>query len=115
MLKISMHRGDYIKRKINIVDSSGNVIEDEFDEIYITFKKSANIRKFLFQKKLSSGNIIKNDDNSYNFEILPEDTDSLDFGTYAFDIELYRQSPLLKQTILGQLVILEEVTHAINE
>lgn len=115
MLEIKLHRGDYTKKKINILDTSGNKSNATFDEIYITFKYSAISQSFLLQKKLSTGDIIKNEDGSYSFEILPEDTDGLDFGEYEFDIELYKANPIFKQTFLGKLVLLEEVTHAANE
>lgn len=115
MLEIRLHRGDYTKKKINILDTSGNKSNATFDEIYITFKYSAISQSFLFQKKLSDGTIMKNEDGSYSFEILPEDTDGLDFGEYEFDIELYKANPIFKQTFLGKLVLLEEVTHAVNE
>ena len=115
MLKIIMHRGDYTKKKINILDSSGNKPKIDFDEIYITFKYSAVSQGFLFQKKLSTGEVTKHEDGSYTFEILPEDTNNLGFKDYNFDIELVCKKPKIKQTFLGILTLTEEVTHAINE
>lgn len=110
-----MHRGDYTKKKINILDKTDLNTNIDFNEIYITFKKSTKSQDFLFQKKLSTGEIQKNEDGSYTFEILPEDTNQLKFGDYVFDIELVCSVPKIKQTFLGNLYLLEEVTYALNE
>ena len=69
----------------------------------------------LFQKRLSDGDIIKKEDGYYHFAIMPSDTDGLLFGKYFFDIEIYNKNPLIKQTIKGNLVLTEEVTHIENE
>lgn len=114
-LEIKMHRGDYTKKKINILDKTDLNTNIDFNEIYITFKKSTKSQDFLFQKKLSTGEIQKNEDGSYTFEILPEDTNQLKFGDYVFDIELVCSVPKIKQTFLGNLYLLEEVTYALNE
>ena len=68
---------------------------------------------FLFQKKLTTGEIEKNENGSYQFDISPEDTDSLRVGKYVFDIEIIGDR--LKQTTIGNLVLTNEVTTIENE
>ena len=51
---------------------------------------------------------------SYTFNIEPEDTDNLDYGTYVFDIELIKTGEI-KQTSVGQFTLTSEVTFAENE
>ena len=112
MLKIEMVRGDYQKVKFKIKD--GNLLE--FDEIYITFKKNCYTSKMIFQKRLSSSEIVKDEEGNYHFEILPSETEKLDYGEYAFDIELCKESnPKIKKTFIGKLEIMKEVTFACNE
>ncbi|MGI6361776.1 MAG: hypothetical protein ACOX05_05740 [Bacillota bacterium] len=69
----------------------------------------------MFQKRLSRNEITKDEEGRYHFVILPEETDSLHFGKYYFDIQLYRANPTYKQTVLGELEILPEITFAENE
>lgn len=112
MLNITMPRGDLraVKFKVN----QGTSIYTDFDEIFFTVKKSFNNRNALFQKKLSDGTIILREDDLYHLRIEPEDTDGLDYGTYAFDIELVK-GDTIKQTTVGELVLTNEVTFAENE
>lgn len=114
-MQITMPRGDYIKRKFIVKDKSGNIVDIDFDEIYITFKRRTDSKEALFQKRLTTGQITKDEDGYYHFGILPEDTDDLDYSKYYFDIELYNKKPLIKRTILGELTLTAEVTHAYNE
>lgn len=114
-MQIKMPRGDYRKVKFQIKDKSGELANIDFKEIYITFKESTSTKEMLFQKRLSKGDIVKNDDGYYHFGIMPEETDSLDYGTYYFDIQIENDDPLIKQTVTGQLIITDEVTHATNE
>lgn len=112
MLKIEMVRGDYQKIKFKI--KNGNLLE--FDEIYITFKKNCYTDEMILQKRLSSNEIIKDEEGNYHFEILPFETEKLDYGKYMFDIELCKENnPKIKKTFLGELEIMKEVTFVCNE
>lgn len=108
---IEMNRGDLHNVTFEVVDEEGNPV-DGIDEIYWTVKRSANLSEMLIQKRLSDGGIARVDDG-YQFDIEPGDTDRLGFNTYPFDIEIV--GPGLKKTFLGQLKLLPEVTHAVNE
>ena len=112
---ISMPRGDYRNFKFKPRNKDGTDADVNFDEIYITFKISRNITEMLFQKRLSNGDITTDEEGYYHFSILPEDTEELSFKTYYFDIELYKEEPLLKQTIVGKLELTDEITHKENE
>ena len=52
-MNISMPRGDLRQIKFSINDSSG-IVKTDFDEIYITFKKSYIHDEALFQKKINN-------------------------------------------------------------
>lgn len=79
-------RGDYdvfkFKRTMN-----GEVIETTPDKVYFSVKRSEYEDNFLFQKRLNDG-IVIDEDFVYNVEIVPEDTNDLDFGDYVYDIEI---------------------------
>ena len=112
MLRIEMPRGDL--RTVSFSVNQGETKYTDFDEIFFTVKESVNDRQFKFQKKLSDGSITLLSDNSFVFRIEPEDTNPLKYGTYAFDIELVKETSI-KQTTVGELILTNEVTFAENE
>lgn len=105
----SMVRGDTQSFELEITENNESVT---VDSIYFTVKNDAHTDEVLFQKKLNDGITLTND--VYNITIDPSDTDSLDYGRYAYDIEIIKNS--IKKTIaVGVLDIKEEVTFVINE
>ena len=114
MMTIDMARGDRETRSFCVNGPDKTPFVEEFDNIYMTVKKSASDKGYKFQKRLSDGGIIKTGDGTYEFTILPEDTNGLDFGDYEFDIELVIEGEL-KKTYCGVLHLGKEVTHQHNE
>lgn len=105
----SMVRGDTQSFELEITENNESVT---VDNIYFTVKNDTHTDEVLFQKKLNDGITLTND--VYNITIDPSDTDSLDYGRYAYDIEIIKNS--IKKTIaVGVLDIKEEVTFVINE
>lgn len=105
----SMVRGDTQSFELEITENNESVT---VDSIYFTVKNDTHTDEILFQKKLNDGITLTND--VYNITIDPSDTDSLDYGRYAYDIEIIKNS--IKKTIaVGVLDIKEEVTFVINE
>lgn len=113
-MNISLPRGDIRNIKFKVTDKDGKTFTTDFDEIYITFKRGFYDEKALFQKKLTDGDITKDENNYYHFTIEAEDTNNLSYGDYVFDIELLI-ADTFKQTIVGNLKITNEVTFASNE
>lgn len=116
-MKIVMPRGDYrgIKFELCNKNTDNSIEEIIFDDIFITFKKYTSSKNMLFQKRLSNGDITKDEDGYYHFGIFPEDTEKLEYGQYYFDIEVYKENPIIKQTFLGILELTPEVTFKENE
>ena len=114
MLRIEMARGDLETRTFHVNNPDKSPFVDDFDNIYMTVKKYANDKKYIFQKRLSDGGIIKVDDGVYQFTIMPGDTDNMAFGDYDFDIELVIDN-VLKKTFMGVLALGKEATHHCNE
>ena len=112
MMEISMPRGD-LRPVPFIVSGADGGEPPEITEVYATFKRSFRSAEYLFQKRLSTGDIEPLGVGSYQFTILPQDTDGLPFGVYVFDIEFV--GPGLKQTFVGTFVLTDEATYAVNE
>ena len=115
-MTITMPRGDIRLVRFQVYDpQTGNTSQVDFTEIYVTLKKSLYDRDFIFQKRLSDGSVEKLDVGDYQFKLISEDTDSLDFNkAYPFDIELIYENEV-KQTEYGKLEITPEVTCKWNE
>lgn len=113
-MQIIMPRGDIKKISFFIKDKNGVIVDTDFDEIYITFKKNHITNKVLFQKRLSTEDIIKDATNHYHFVIKPEDTENLYYGNYVFDIELVFEHEI-KTTFIGKLQLTQEATFVVNE
>lgn len=114
-MHIEMPKGDYRPFKFKIKNKDTTDFNQDVDEIYITFKRNRNEKDFLFQKRLSIGDITKDEEGYYHFSILPEDTDKLSYAKYVFDIEICNENPKIKQTKTGTLQLTDEVTHTENE
>ena len=114
-MKICMPRGDIRDVRFTVYDHTGQrICTVPFDEIYVTFKNNTNTAVCLFQKRLTAGTVWQEDLGIYQFRILPGDTDNLKIGSYVFDIELMYADEI-KQTTVGLLELLPEVTYAVNE
>lgn len=113
-MEITMARGDLERRTILLKNRQGETWTTVPDEIYFTVKKSANDRMYTFQKTLTGGGITFIETGKYQVEILPDDTNELNFGTFDFDIEVVVNG-LVKKTFTGKLILEKEVTHYYNE
>jgi hypothetical protein len=111
-LSITMPRGDL--RKVKFCARQGESLTTDLTEVYFTVKNTTRASSVLFQKRLSTGDIVLGEDNYYHFSINPEDTDELDYGAYKFDIEIIKDDEI-KQTKVGVLTLTDEVTFASNE
>ena len=112
-MRISMPRGDMREQAFSVKLNQEPFL-DAFDEIYFTVKKTFKDINYLFQKRMTAGDIVSVGDGMFQFIILPEDTNELNFGDYVFDIELVI-SGRLKRTYVGTLSLTPESTYACNE
>ena len=108
-----MPRGDI--RPVSFTVNSTFQNDLEFDNIYFTVKKNYKAREMLLQKTLLSGEIEYMGNSVYQFVIEPKDTNSMEYGSYVFDIEVVSEELHIKQTFLGTLTLTQEVTFASNE
>lgn len=112
---ITMPRGDIRHVGFSIKDISDQLSDIDFEEIYFTVKQAFSKSEYIFQKRLSTGDIQKVDAGIYQFAIRPEDTDNLKVSKYVCDIEIVDLSNDIKQTFTGSFTLTDEATHAANE
>jgi len=105
----SYERGFILKNK-----KTGQPITTAYDDVFFTVKKYYTESEVKLQKKLSDGGITYDGDGHYTVIIRPEDTDSLAFGEYDFDIE-FAKGGTYRRTFVGKLKLLKEVTFRSNE
>jgi hypothetical protein len=109
---IQIIRGDTAKYKFQRLDGDGQVITTLPDSLYFTVKESANKLNYVFQKTLDDMTV--DSDGTYHFIVEPEDTNGLQYGSYAYDIEVIIDG--VKTTVaFGTFTILPEVTWVQNE
>lgn len=115
-MTITMPRGDIKIIRFQVYEEqTGEITSTDFTEIFMTLKKALYYKDFVFQKKLSTGEIEKLGVGDYQIKIESRDTDSLEFNeTYPFDIELIYGNEI-KQTEMGELILTPEVTCKENE
>jgi uncharacterized cupin superfamily protein len=111
---IEFPRGDTCPIKFNLVDKDGNTINlKEGDELYFTMKRTYNTHDYIVQKKYSRNEIIQ-EDGSCSFTLETGDTNTLNYGTYVYDISL-RSGTYRKTLCLGQITLTNESTFVENE
>lgn len=111
---IRMPRGDIRLVRFLINDPNGTATDIDFTEIYFTVKKTSKDRLYQFQKRLSTGGIIKLDLGDYQVKIEPEDTAKMLYGNFKFDIQLLYEDQL-KETFVGDFILTDEITFNENE
>lgn len=116
--RIELVQGDTSKiYKFKRTLEGGEVIKTLPQKMWITFKMSCSCDECLFQKTLENGTITySEEDNYYRFQLLPNDTCNLPYGTYGFDIAIINEDGE-KKTLLneGELEIVRHYTKKCNE
>lgn len=116
-MKIELVRGDTLKLSFVRKDSENNTILTIPEAIYFTVKTNTNKEEAIFQKTLED--MEKNEiTGEYVFYINPEDTNSMNYGTYKYDLEVKDTIDDINYTktiALGDFVVKEEVTFVSNE
>ena len=107
-------RGDTCPLTLTLKDAEGNVlIPTVGDEIYFTVKKNYNSRDVVFQKKYTTGDL-EVEDGLVKFVLKHNDTASLNYGTYVFDIQ-FKSGDFVKTLVLGTITLTNEATWINNE
>lgn len=113
-MRIKLIRGDTKKIKVRLLDSNDSEIYlGANDQLYFTVKTSSLEEEASIRKSIGNGITYSN--GYYHITIDSTDTDSLDYGTYKYDIELVTDLPLTRTLVYGNFLLLNEVTFRGNE
>ena len=102
---IKMNRGTSLRLRARRIDAGGNPIKQKAEEIYFIVKKRWTDETALITKDLSD--MMFDEDGYYHFTILPEETEHLAYGQYAWDFtaiesnDTYRAKPAHGYLIIG--------------
>lgn len=115
-VEIEFPRGDTFVYGFELMDSKKNPLEitTEEAEIYFTVKKNENTTDVIFQKKFSTGDILHSEKGMYYLIILPNDTNTLKYGAYGYDVTI-KSGDLVTTKIIGTITLTKEYTHKVNE
>lgn len=111
-MNLSQTRGDTRNYFFQRKDADGNTITATPDSLYFTVKKTYNDQNFIFQKKLSDMTV--DEDGTYHFTVLPDDTGNQSYGTYVYDIQV-TQNGVVTTISKGNFVLEPEATWTANE
>lgn len=109
---MTITRGDTGAYSFKRIDSSGNPITSTPNAIYFTVKASFSDSSVVIQKTISD--MTMDVDGTWHFTINPDDTTSLDYGSYVYDIEVTTNN-YVKTIAKGKLVIEVESTWTANK
>lgn len=99
---ISLTRGDTLFLTVDLTDNEGDPYESqEGDSIRFAMKKKISSTQLIMLKNIPI--------DTMTFEIEPEDTKELSYGTYVYDIELTDSHGHVTTVILGKFKITDEV------
>ena len=97
---IIMNRCDSVYITVTVRQSNGEPYElQEGDKLYFAAKKKATDTNYAIAPKLLNGTVL---------ELTPEDTESLDFGSYLYDVRLVTAKGYTTTIIKPSTLTIEE-------
>lgn len=112
---ISIIRGDTYNYLFTIKTKEGYFTPQNGDKIYFTVKNTDNTNTVMFQLKFPDNITFDDVTKSFSMKINYTETDTLDFDTYIYDLELVTIDSIKKTLMYGNLKVLKEVTFTVNE
>ena len=116
---IEIPRGDYKQIYLNLAQTNDEPLDiKENEDVILTIKKSYDTKAVLFQKSIYEGTIVKhvNEEGqiSYVFDLLPEDTINLRYGSYVGDLKLVKNTDTNPEPETLDLVKIKVTKEATN-
>lgn len=117
-VEIEFPRGDTFPYGFILTDKKGTPLNFNVGdaEIYFTVKKNENTSSVIFQKKFSTGDIVKDTerDGFYYLIIESNDTNELKYGTYGYDVTV-KIGTFESTLVTGTITLTKEYTFKSNE
>ena len=105
---LAMIRGDSESITLSLKDGGAAIPFVTGDTVYFTVKRSPIVDEIALQKIVTEFN----EDGNCIIEIAPNDTKDLEFGSYAYDIQLNRLDGTVTTIVpCSKFAILQEVTY----
>ena len=115
---IEFPRGDTFVFGFHLVDQEKNPVNMQVGdgEIYFTAKNNNVTSDVVFQKKFSTGDIKRDTDHDglYYLIIEADDTNTLNYTTLGYDVEL-KSGDYVSTEVIGTITLTSEFTHKSNE
>ena len=103
-VKWTMVRGDTLSFGVVVENATGELV----DNMAFSCKTDTGAVDYVFKKTIGNG-ITETETGKFRVRVAPEDTENLEAGTYAIDLQIGVGSD--KATpILGTLKVIEDVT-----
>lgn len=112
LAELSQTRGDTVGYTFQRLSSTGQVIKTTPQSLFFTVKHQFTDKEFVIQKKMNEMTL--DNDGTWHFVLQSEDTESLDYGAYVFDIQV-TDDDAVTTIAKGRFRLTEEATWAINE
>lgn len=69
-------------------DAIGNAITSKPQELIFSVKESFDAEDYIFQKKMTTGDITTQGNGEWQISIIPNDTINIPFGKYVCDVKV---------------------------
>lgn len=112
MAELSQTRGDTVGYTFQRLNADGEVITTAPQSLYFTVKHKFTDKEAVLQKKMDE--MTMDQDGTWHFVLQSEDTESLDYGVYVYDIQV-TDNDAVTTIAKGNLKLTGEATWAVNE
>lgn len=75
-------------------DANNDPITARPQELIFSVKESFESEEYIFQKKMTSGDITTNGNGEWQISVLPSDTENLSPGKYVCDVKVFDENGL---------------------
>lgn len=106
-------RGDTTPITFSLKDAVGTDLEVAPDEIYFTVKQNYTKQDYIFQKRLTRGDITF-DNGVCSLILSHRDTATMKYGSYVYDIQI-KSGDFYKTVCRGSITLDSESTWLANE
>lgn len=98
---IYITRGDTARLPLRIIDTDHEYVPTDKDKVVFTLKKDITKSEYVLQKEIQNNVLVLN----------PEDTQSLDYGRYSYDVQITLEDGTVETIIPPHVFkVMEEVT-----
>lgn len=113
---IELYRGDNRTFEVTVKDDDGNAVNITGASIKFSVKERISDSGYKFQKSSAQASEITITDAAngvYEVYLVPDDTQTLDIGSYEYDSQLTTSTGKVYTVVRGEFTILAEITRPV--